>query len=67
MARKQLCDHFLGSMRWQVEWPRLFWSVLHVRSLKRPKHAVHNERSGTPLMTRVSVAMFNPFPMHEST
>ena len=39
-----------------MEWPRLFWSVLHVGSLKRPKHAVHNEGSGTPLMTRVSVA-----------
>ena len=24
--------------------------------MSRPKHAVHNERSGTPLTTRVSVA-----------
>jgi len=28
----------------QVEWSRPIWSVLHVGSLKRPKHAVHEER-----------------------
>ena len=27
----------------QVEWPRPVWSVLRVGSLKRPKHAVHEE------------------------
>ena len=27
----------------QVEWPHPIWSVLRVGSLKRPKHAVHEE------------------------
>ena len=37
----------------QVEWPRPVGSELHVGSLKRPKHAVHNEWLGTLLMTRI--------------
>ena len=37
----------------QVEWPRPIRSELHVESLKRPKHAVHNEWLGTLLMTRI--------------
>ena len=35
----------------QVEWPRPIRSKLHVESLKRPKHAVHDEWLGTFLMT----------------
>ena len=37
----------------RVEWPRPIRSELHVESLKRPKHAVRNERLGTLLMTRI--------------
>ena len=37
----------------QVEWPRPIRSELHVESLKRPKHAVHNEWLGAFLMTRI--------------
>ena len=36
----------------QVEWPR------PIRSLKRLKHAVHDERLGTFLMTRIKI-VFN--------
>ena len=28
-----------------------FGSVLHVGSIKRPKHVMHDEQWGTPLMT----------------
>ena len=37
----------------QVEWPRPIRSELHVESLKRPKHAVHDEWLETLLMTRI--------------
>ena len=37
----------------QVKWPRPIRSELHVESLKRPKHAVHDEWLGTLLMTRI--------------
>ena len=37
----------------QVEWPRPIRSELHVESLKRPKHAVHDEWLGILLMTRI--------------
>ena len=33
-----------GLQNKQVEWPRPVQSELRVGSLKRPKHAVHNER-----------------------
>ena len=36
-----------------MEWPRPIRSELHVESLKRPKHAVHDEWLGTFLMTRI--------------
>ena len=35
----------------RVEWLRLIGNVSHVGSLKRPKHVVHDEQWGTPLMT----------------
>ena len=38
----------------QVEWPRPIRSELHVESLKRPKHAVHDEWLGILLMTRIN-------------
>ena len=40
----------------KVEWPRLTMSELselHVESLKKPKHAVHDEWLGTLRMTRI--------------
>ena len=37
----------------QVEWPRPIRNELHVESLKRPKHVVHDEWLGTVLMTRI--------------
>ena len=37
----------------QVEWLHPIRSELHVEILKRPKHAVHNEWSGTLMMTRI--------------
>ena len=37
----------------QVMWPHPIRSELHVESLKRPKHAVHDEWLGTLLMTRI--------------
>ena len=43
----------------QVEWPRPIRSELHVESLKRPKHAVHDEWLGTLLMTRIKIIVFN--------
>ena len=36
-----------------MEWPFPIRSELHVESLKRPKHAVHDEWLGTLLMTRI--------------
>ena len=42
----------------QVEWPHSIRSQLDVESLKRPKHAVHNECLGTLLMTRIKI-VFN--------
>ena len=35
------------------EWPHPIRGELHVESLNRPKHAVHNEWLGTFLMTRI--------------
>ena len=44
----------------QVEWPRPIRSELHVESLKRPKHAVHDEWLGTLLMARIkTIRVFN--------
>ena len=48
-----------GLQKQQVEWPRPFRSVLYVGSLKRPKHAVHDEGLGTPLMTRFKFVIRN--------
>ena len=43
----------------QVEWPRPIRSELHVESLKRPKHAVHNEWLGTLLTTRIKKNIYS--------
>ena len=43
-----------------MEWPRLIRSELHVESLKRPKHAVHEEWLGTLLMTRTKYSAQHP-------
>ena len=42
----------------QVKWPRPIWSELHVKILKRPKHAVHDKWLRALLMTRVKI-VFN--------
>ena len=41
----------------QVEWPRPIRSELHVESLKRLKHAVHDEWLGTLLMSRIKIVL----------
>ena len=55
----QLQYMYISGLQKQVEWPRPFWSVPSVGSLKRPKHSIHNERSGTPLMTRITINICN--------
>ena len=40
-----------------MEWPRPIRSGLHAGSLMRLKYAVHEERQGTPLMTRITVQL----------
>ena len=44
----------------QVEWPRPIRSELHVESLKRPKHAVHDEWLGS-FLTEVHSQLLEVF------
>ena len=55
----QLQYMYISGLQKQVEWPRPFWSVPSVGSLKRPKHSIHKERLGTPLMTRITINICN--------
>ena len=58
-VQSKSCDHIERKSGQQVEWPRPFRSVLCVGSLKRPKHVVHDEGFGTPLMTRFKFVIHN--------